>query len=103
MTANAGSSGPRAFLRRFWRELSVVVALLVGITVLLTFAGLGPRPPPPATGGEIEVTDMVRNLSQRDHLEDAGLPTDGYSADELGSVLARKRGPKFDTPPPDTG
>jgi hypothetical protein len=83
------------FAQRFWKALVAVVGLLVGITVLLAFVGLGPDPPAPpptptptpaATGGEIEITGLDPNRTLREHLEDVGLPTDSYTADELKRV-----------------
>jgi hypothetical protein len=84
-----------AFAQRFWKALVALVGLLVGITVLLTFVGLGPNPPTPtptptptpaATGGEIEVTGLDPNRTLREHLKDVGLPTDAYTENELKRV-----------------
>jgi hypothetical protein len=83
MTVDSGSGRLTALLRRFWKELAATVAVLAGITVLLTFVGLGPKDPPPSTGGEIKVTDTVPNETLREHLEEVGLPTDDYTEEQL--------------------
>ena len=85
----------KAFADRFWKRLVAVVGLLVGITALLAYFGIGPpapspdptpTPSPDTTGAEIEVTGMVPNRTLRRHLEDVGLPTDGFTPAELRRI-----------------